>query len=116
AHHMLELQHLTKDYGSFPALADATFSVRAGSVHALCGENGAGKSTLVKILSGAITPTGRSITIDGEVHHSFTPREAIAQGIRAIYQEFSLVPFLTVAENIFFGREPSKAGFCDFAT
>ncbi len=113
---MLELQHLTKDYGSFRALDDATFSVRAGSVHALCGENGAGKSTLVKILSGAITPTGGSITIDGDVHHSFTPREAIAQGIRAIYQEFSLVPFLTVAENIFFGREPSKAGFCDFAT
>ncbi|MGB4135870.1 MAG: sugar ABC transporter ATP-binding protein [Microbacterium sp.] len=112
---LLDVDHLSKDYGGFRALDDASFSVDAGSVHALCGENGAGKSTLVKILAGAIAPTSGRFVIDGVVSEGMRPREAMDQGIRAIYQEFSLVPFLTVAENIFYGREPTRAGFCDFA-
>ncbi len=112
---LLEVDHLSKEYGGFRALDDASFTVASGSVHALCGENGAGKSTLVKILAGAITPTSGRFIIDGVASTGMKPREAMDNGIRAIYQEFSLIPFLSVAENIFYGREPTRAGFCDFA-
>ena len=112
---LLDVDRLSKTYAGFRALDAASFSVSAGSVHALCGENGAGKSTLVKILAGAITPTSGRFVVDGVESNGMSPREAMANGIRAIYQEFSLVPFLTVAENIFYGREPTRAGFCDFA-
>ncbi|MCS5731672.1 sugar ABC transporter ATP-binding protein [Herbiconiux moechotypicola] len=111
---ILQVENLSKKYGNFLALENASFEVKEGSVHALCGENGAGKSTLIKMLSGAIVPTSGRFVIDGVESTGMTPREAMNHGIRAIYQEFSLVPFLTVAENIFYGREPTRAGFCDF--
>lgn len=112
---LLEIDGLSKYYGAFAALDDVSFTVEAGTVHAVCGENGAGKSTLIKMLSGAVEPTSGTFTIDGTEMSGVSPREAMNLGIRAIYQEFSLVPFLTVAENIFYGREPVTAGFCDFA-
>lgn len=112
---LLEVEHLSKSYNGLPALADVSFSVAEGSIHALCGENGAGKSTLIKMLSGALSPTSGSFTFDGVRHSGLSPREAMDRGIRAIYQEFTLIPYLTVAENIFYGHEPSRASFCDFA-
>lgn len=112
---LLEVEHLSKSYGGIPALDDVSFSVEEGSIHAICGENGAGKSTLIKMLSGAVAPTSGSFAVDGVRHNSLSPREAMARGIRAIYQEFTLIPQLTVAENVFYGHEPTHAGFCDFA-
>ncbi len=82
----------------------------AGEVHALCGENGAGKSTLMKILAGAITEYEGEIQLDGRPVRFSGPREAEDAGIRIIYQELNLVPQLTVADNIFLGREKTWGG------
>ena len=90
-------------------------SIRRGEVLALCGENGAGKSTLIKILTGAVAPSEGHVVLDGEILEDATPRKVIEAGVAAIYQEFSLVPFLTVAENIFYGREISRGGIRDIA-
>jgi ribose transport system ATP-binding protein len=112
---LLEVQHLSKSYGGISALEDVSFSVSEGSIHALCGENGAGKSTLIKMLSGAVTPSSGHFVLDGTRFSELTPREAMSRGIRAIYQEFTLIPELSVGENIFYGHEPTSAGFCNFA-
>ena len=88
------------------ALNDVSFSCRRGCVQALVGENGAGKSTLMKVMSGAYQPDSGTITIRGRSGRSLTPVEAQKLGISIIYQEFNLVPYLSVAENIFIGREP----------
>ncbi|MDR1580764.1 MAG: sugar ABC transporter ATP-binding protein, partial [Synergistaceae bacterium] len=85
-----------------------------GEVHAIVGENGAGKSTLIKCITGCIEPTGGEILYDGGTYRSFTPTMAIQRGICAVYQEFNLVPYLSVAENIFLGREKMKNGFLDY--
>ncbi len=77
-------------------------------MHAICGENGAGKSTLIKILTGAILPTKGSFEFDGRTYTGMTPKKAMDSGIKAIYQEFTLVPYLSIADNIFYGREPKK--------
>lgn len=103
---LLETHQLSKHYSGVKALDDVSFSVRRGEMHAICGENGAGKSTLIKILTGAIQPTRGSFTFDGKNYTSMTPRRAIDSGIKAIYQEFTLVPYLSIADNIFYGREP----------
>ena len=96
------------------ALDDVSIDFQAGEVHALVGENGAGKSTLIKVLTGAIEPDSGEIEIAGRRHESFTPHEALFDlGIGAIYQEFNLVPFLSVAENVFFGKEIQRCGFLD---
>src|SRR5262249_43903826 len=87
-------------------LAGVTLSVAAGEVCALVGENGAGKSTLMKILAGVHHPDGGEILIEGNPVRFARPADALAHGIAMIYQELSLAPHLTVAENIFLGREP----------
>lgn len=87
---------------------DIAFDVREGEMHAICGENGAGKSTLIKLLTGAIPPTSGSFTFDGTEYTEMTPIKSRDIGIVAIYQEFTLIPYLTVAENVFLGREPTK--------
>jgi simple sugar transport system ATP-binding protein len=89
-----------KTYGGVTALDDVTFEARAGHVHCLAGENGCGKSTLIKIISGAERPDSGSIVIDGHEYTHLTPADAIRAGIQVIYQDFSLFPNLTVAENI----------------
>ena len=108
---LLRMAGISKRFPGVQALADVDFEVAAGEVHALLGENGAGKSTLLKILSGAQRPDSGSIEVQGRTVELPTPHAAQRQGIVTIYQEFNLVPHLTIAENVFIGREPRRAGF-----
>jgi len=102
---LLEMKGIAKDYRGVAALKNIDFDLRRGEVHALLGENGAGKSTLVKILSGAVTPTKGEIRIDGQHIHIAGPTDARRYGIAMVYQETSLVPSLTVAQNLYLGDE-----------
>ncbi len=102
---LLKMQSIAKRFGNFYALQDVNLDIYAGEIHALMGENGAGKSTLMKILAGAYTLTAGEIFIDGQAVHINSPKQAISAGITLIYQEIHLSPNLTVAENIFLGRE-----------
>jgi ribose transport system ATP-binding protein len=103
---LLQASGITKRFGGIVALDGVVFEADAGEVHAVLGENGAGKSTLIQILSGAIAPDEGSLTFRGEPFRAQTPRDAERAGIAAVFQELSLVPDLTVAENIWFRREP----------
>ena len=96
-------------------LAGVDLEVHAGEVHALIGENGAGKSTLMKVLSGALAPDAGTMTLAGEPYAPRHPLEARARGVAMIYQELTLCPHLTVAENIVLGREPQRRGVVDRA-
>jgi rhamnose transport system ATP-binding protein len=107
---LLRLQQVSKSFGAVAALRDAQLDLAAGEVHALVGENGAGKSTLVKILAGVHRPDAGTVTLDGREVTFAGPAEALAAGIAVIYQEPTLFPDLSVAENIFVGRQPVKAG------
>jgi ribose transport system ATP-binding protein len=104
----LQLRGITKRFPGVLALNGAQFEVCAGEVHALLGENGAGKSTLIKIISGVYQPDAGEILIDGRLGSIRNPHDAQALGISTIYQEFTLAPDMTVAENIFLGREPLR--------
>ncbi|MBO6639127.1 MAG: sugar ABC transporter ATP-binding protein [Roseitalea sp.] len=106
---MLALTGIEKSFPGVKALSNVDFEVRAGEVHALVGENGAGKSTLTKIIGGAYTPDGGTITYDGTARRWNDPAAAKAAGIHIIYQEFVLFPHLSVAENIFKGYEKKTA-------
>jgi len=106
----VEMRHVFKSFGGARALRDVSFTARGGEVHAVCGENGAGKSTLMKILAGAITEYEGEIRLSGRPVRFSGPREAEDAGIRIIYQELNLVPQLTVADNIFLGREKTWGG------
>ncbi len=106
----LEMRHIAKNFGGVRALSDVSLTARAGEVHAVCGENGAGKSTLMKILAGAIVAYDGEIRLNGRPVRFSGPREAEDSGIRIIYQELNLVPQLTVADNIFLGREKTWGG------
>lgn len=97
---------IAKSFAGNLVLADVNFAAAAGEVHALVGENGAGKSTLMKILAGVHQPDAGQISINGQVVSFHRPADALRHGIAMIYQELSLAPHLTVAENIFLGREP----------
>jgi len=103
----LQMRGIFKNFNGTQALRGVDFSAVAGEVHAISGENGAGKSTLVKILSGALPRDAGEILLDGEPAELGTPVRARRLGICAVYQEFSLVPHLTVAENILMGQMPS---------
>jgi ribose transport system ATP-binding protein len=105
----LWMEHITKHFGGVHALSDVHLEAHAGEVHAVCGENGAGKSTLMKILAGAITDFDGQILLDGQPVRFKGPRDAENAGIRIIHQELNLVPDLTVAANIFLGREKRNA-------
>jgi ABC-type sugar transport system ATPase subunit len=111
---ILEMRNISKAFGGVQALRDVSFSCRKGKVHALVGENGAGKSTLIKILAGAYQADGGEIVFKGQRYAGFTARAAMATGISIIYQELNLIQFMTVAENIFLGREPrNRLGVID---
>ncbi|AXT86445.1 sugar ABC transporter ATP-binding protein [Aeromicrobium sp. A1-2] len=102
----LEVLGVSKSYGATVALREASFSVASGSIHALIGENGAGKSTLVKILSGLVEPDEGTIRVGAQAIGLRTPRAAIAAGVSTAFQELTLVPKMTVAQNLLLGREP----------
>jgi ribose transport system ATP-binding protein len=110
----LRMIGVSKSFPGVLALDKVDLDVLPGEVHVLLGENGAGKSTLMKVLSGAVRRDAGTIQLDGRQVEIGSPRDAQALGIRIIYQELTLVPYLTAAENIFLGREPcSVLGFVD---
>ena len=107
---ILEMRNISKTFGPVRALRDVSLTVYRGELHALMGENGAGKSTLMKILSGAyVADPGGSITIEGK------PQAEARGAVAVIYQELSLAPNLTVAENMFLGREIATRGVVDLS-
>ena len=108
--HNLQTRSLRKEYPGTVALDDVSISFTGQKIHALIGKNGAGKTTLVKIIAGATQPTRGSILVDGLEVSLSSPRDALERGIVAVHQELSLVPELTVAENILLGRLPKKRG------
>ena len=113
---LLHMQDIQISFGGVPALRQARLSVAAGEVHALIGQNGAGKSTLIKILTGAYQRAGGTVQFDGREVDFRTPKAAREAGISTIYQEINLVPYRSVAENIFLGREPRRFGLVDWRT
>jgi len=102
----LQMTGISKSFGPVQALRDVSFTVHAGTVHALVGENGAGKSTLMKILAGVYHPDGGTIEIAGRVCTFDKPEEALEAGVSMIYQDLDLAEDLTAAENVFLGNEP----------
>lgn len=114
--YILEMDHIEKTFPGVHALSDVHFDLKKGEVHALVGENGAGKSTLMKVLNGIYTKDSGTIKMEGQEVQMHGVRDAMAKGIVFIHQEISLVPYLTIAENIFLGCEKKKGGFVDFAT
>jgi ribose transport system ATP-binding protein len=104
---------LTKFYGGIPVVHDIDITVSPGKVVGLVGENGAGKSTTSSMLAGLVQPDAGSMTINGEAYEPKTPRDALKAGVVLIHQEIRMVPGLSVAENIFIGRLPCKAGILD---
>jgi len=102
---VLELRQATKKYAGVPAIADVDFALERGEIHALVGENGAGKSTLTKVMAGVVTLTSGQMLVDGEAVTLGTPLEARHKGIAMVFQETSLVPTMTVAQNLYLGQE-----------
>jgi ribose transport system ATP-binding protein len=110
----LAMSGITKSFGGVAALRDVDFVLRAGEIHGLVGENGAGKSTLMKIIAGVHTQYQGHMTLDGLDVHFRSPREALAAGIGMVHQELSVVPDLTVAENVYLGKQPTRGGVVDW--
>jgi len=111
---LLQVRGVSKAFPGVQALVGVDLDVRAGEVHAIVGENGAGKSTLMKILAGVYQPDAGSLVLANQVVHIESPRQAMSLGIGMIHQELNLAPNLSVAENIFLGRAPTRAGLIDW--
>jgi simple sugar transport system ATP-binding protein len=105
---MIRMVNITKHYGRIQALTNVNFNVRQNEIVGLLGDNGAGKSTLIKVLSGAVPMSSGEIFIKGRKVEMKTTADAIANGIETIYQDSALVTQLSIARNLFLGREPSK--------
>ncbi len=105
---ILSLENIIKTFPGVTALNDVTFRVKSGEIHALVGENGAGKSTLMKIIAGIYSPDSGSINLGGKVVEIGSPVKARSLGISMIHQELALIPYLTVGQNIYLGREPRR--------
>ena len=110
---ILSVKNIVKTYPGVIAINDVSFDVEEGEIHALIGENGAGKSTLIKVLSGAIVPDSGTIELEGKQYNQMTPKLAKDLGIEVIYQEFTLVPGISAAENVFLGDKTKPGAFCD---
>ncbi len=108
---VLEMKNISKAYGGVQALKNVSFSCNAGEVHCLAGENGAGKSTLLKILSGLVRPDEGTITLNSEIKNFKSPHHAIKDGIVMVYQELTLIPELSVIDNVFLNKESSRKPF-----
>jgi monosaccharide-transporting ATPase len=111
---LLRMENISKTFPGVVALSSARLRIGRGEVHALVGQNGAGKSTLIKILTGAYRRDSGTIIFDGQAVDFHSPQQAQASGVSTIYQEINLVPFRSVAENIFMGREPRRWGLIDW--
>ena len=107
---VMEARGLVKRYGHVTALDDADFELRAAEILAVIGDNGAGKSTLIKALSGALVPDAGEIRLDGSVVHFRTPMDARRAGIETVYQDLAVAPALSIAENLYLGREVRRPG------
>ncbi|HAQ0434746.1 TPA: ABC transporter ATP-binding protein, partial [Enterococcus faecium] len=110
---VIEMQNITKEFGTFKANDNINLQVKAGEIHALLGENGAGKSTLMNVLSGLLEPTSGKILMRGKEVKITSPTKANQLGIGMVHQHFMLVDAFTVTENIVLGSEPSRAGMLD---
>ena len=109
--HLLLMEGIEKSFPGVKALKGVHLDLLPGEVHAVVGENGAGKSTLIKVLAGVHRPDAGTIRIGGEPVQFHAPLEAQQAGIAVIYQEFNLIPALTVRENILLGHEQTRRGF-----
>lgn len=112
----LKVSGIEKSFPGVKALSDVEFEVRAGTVHALCGENGAGKSTLMKIINGLHKPDKGEVYIEGELSNVSSPQQARDKGVAMIAQELNFVPELTIEENLFLGRLPGSSHKVDWKT
>ena len=113
ADYLLEVDNVRKAFPGVVALDNVNLRIRRGTVHALMGENGAGKSTLMKIIAGVYQPDTGTIRLKGNEIKIATPLDALEAGIAMIHQELNLMPYMTVAENIWIRREPLRFGFVD---
>lgn len=109
--YILQLENVSKYFGSVIALGGVTLRLRRGEVHCLLGDNGAGKSTLIKTLAGVHTPDKGEYLLEGRPIRFASPRQALDMGIGTVYQDLALVPLMSVARNFFMGREPVKKKF-----
>jgi galactofuranose transport system ATP-binding protein len=107
---LLDVRGLSKSFGALRALDNVDFTLRAGQIHALVGENGAGKSTLIKVITGVLARDTGIIRLQGEEVAPRSAREAVAIGLATVYQEVNLLPNLSVAQNLYLGREPTRFG------
>src|SRR5437762_10265982 len=108
---VLEARGLVKRYGHVTALDGADFELRAAEILAVIGDNGAGKSTLIKALAGALVPDEGEILLDGRPVHFRSPIDARRSGIETVYQDLAVAPAMSIAENLFLGRELRRPGF-----
>jgi monosaccharide-transporting ATPase len=111
---IVQMTGITKDFTGVRALDGVDFTLRPGEIHAIMGENGAGKSTLIKVLTGVHSPDAGRILLDGEPVRFHSPGHAQAGGVSTVYQEVNLTENLSVAENLFAGREPRLGPFINF--
>lgn len=113
---LLQTKKLTKTFGPVSALSHVDFNLYPGEVHAVMGENGAGKSTLIKLITGVYHKDAGEILLENQAIEPHSPHEAQALGISTVYQEINLIPTMSVAENLFLGRQPMRWGFVDMRT
>ncbi len=111
---VLEIRGLSKSFPGVKALDSVDFTLRSGEIHALMGENGAGKSTLIKVLTGVHKKNSGSVKLSGNDFEASSPMDAARKGISTVYQEINLLPNLSIAENIYIGRQPMKRGMVDW--
>ena len=109
---ILEIRNISKKFPGVQVLSGMSFSVKAGEIHALLGENGAGKSTLMKIIMGQYAADEGEIVFNGEVLEGMNTAAILKKGISMVYQELNNLPYLTIAENVFVGREPKQKNRC----
>src|SRR5258708_15287391 len=105
---LLEVRGLSKSFGALRALEDVDFTLRAGEIHALLGENGAGKSTLIKVVTGVFARDSGVVRLDGVDIAPRSAKAALDAGIATVYQEVNLLPNLSVAQNLYLGRHPTR--------
>jgi fructose transport system ATP-binding protein len=110
---VMQAKGIVKRYGQVTALDGTDFELRAGKILAVIGDNGAGKSSLIKALSGATIPDEGELLLDGKVVHFKSPIDARRAGIETVYQDLAVAPAMSIAENLFLGREIIKSGPLD---